>query len=187
MGIVLASGSPRRRSLLELLSPDFSCMRPDVDESLRIGENPRDYVSRLAITKASAIDAAGELILGADTTVTVDNKVLGKPEDRKEATRMLSMLSGRSHEVLTGVAARCDDVVESFVVSTSVTFATLSPGDISRYLDTEEPWDKAGAYAIQGRGGVFVLRIEGSYSSVVGLPLVETKALMADFGIGLEQ
>ena len=187
MRIVLASASPRRRSLLELLLTDFSCVKPDVDESLRAGESPRDYVSRLAITKASAVDAPGELILGADTTVTVDNEVLGKPKDRADATRMLSMLSGRSHDVLTGVAVRCGDVVDSCVVSTSVTFAKLSQRDISRYLDTEEPWDKAGAYAIQGLGGVFVLRIEGSYSSVVGLPLVETKALMVDFGAGLDQ
>ena len=183
MRIVLASGSPRRRSLLELLSTDFSCMTPDVDETLKIGETPRAYVSRLAITKASAVDAPGKIILGADTTVTVDNEVLGKPGDREDATRMLSMLSGRSHDVLTGVAVRCDDVVESCVVSTAVTFAKLSQRDISRYLDTEEPWDKAGAYAIQGRGGVFVLRIEGSYSSVVGLPLVETKALMVNLGL----
>ena len=187
MRIVLASGSPRRRSLLELLSPDFSCMNPDVDETPRVGETPRDYVARLAIAKASAVDAPGELILGADTTVTVDNVVLGKPEDREDATRMLSMLSGRSHDVLTGVAVRCDDVVKSCVVHTLVTFAKLSQRDIARYLDTEEPWDKAGAYAIQGRGGVFVLRIEGSYSSVVGLPLVETKALLVNFGMGLDQ
>ena len=181
MQIVLASGSPRRRSLLELLRPDFSCVAPDVDESRNEGETPRNYVARLAVMKASAVDAQGALILGADTTVTIENTVLGKPENHEDATRMLSLLSGQSHQVLTGVAARCDDTIESFVVTTIVTFDQLSQRDIASYLDTAEPWDKAGAYAIQGRGGVFVRQIEGSYSSVVGLPLTETKALIDKF------
>ena len=100
---------------------------------------------------------------------------------------MLSLLSGRSHHVLTGVAARCDEVIEICMVSTKVTFAQLSERAIASYLDTVEPWDKAGAYAIQGRGGVFVQSIEGSFSSVVGLPLAETKALIANFGVGLDR
>lgn len=186
MKVILASTSPRRRSLLELLLPDFTCEAPDVDERLKVEETPRSYVSRLAIMKAFAVEAPGALILGADTTVTVGASVLGKPRDREHATHMLSLLSGRSHEVLTAVAARCDDVIESCIVSTIVTFVELSPQNIAGYLDTPEPWDKAGAYAIQGRGGVFVQRIEGSYSSVVGLPLAETRALMASFGVGLD-
>lgn len=187
MQIILASGSPRRRTLLEFLEPNFTCVEPNVDESRTVGEAPKDYVMRLAVMKASAVDAKGALILGADTTVAIDDTVLGKPDDREDATRMLSLLSGRSHCVMTGVAARCDDVVEVCVVSTSVTFAQLSARGIARYLDTAEPWDKAGAYAIQGRGGVFVQSIEGSFSSVVGLPLAETKALMANFGVGLDR
>ncbi|MDG0992763.1 MAG: Maf family protein [Luminiphilus sp.] len=187
MKIVLASQSPRRRSLLELLISDFSCVNPDVDECLQVGETPAAYVSRLAIMKASAVDAPGGLILGADTAVTLADEIFGKPADRQDATRMLSLLSGQSHYVLTGVAARSDDAIRSCVVSTTVTFAQLSQRDIASYLDTEEPWDKAGAYGIQGQGGVFVQRVNGSYSSVVGLPLVETKALIAGFGVGLDR
>ncbi|MDA8772991.1 Maf family nucleotide pyrophosphatase [Luminiphilus sp.] len=181
MQIVLASGSPRRQSLLELLRPEFTCITPDVDESRNEGETPKNYVSRLAIMKASAVDAQGALVLGADTTVTINNNVLGKPEDYEDATHMLSLLSGQSHQVMTGVAARCGDAIESFVVTTTVTFVQLSKRDIASYLDTAEPWDKAGAYAIQGRGGVFVQQIQGSYSSVVGLPLAETKTLIDKF------
>jgi len=187
MQIILASSSPRRRTLFEFLEPNFTCIEPNVDESRTVGETPKDYVMRLAAMKASSVDAKGALILGADTTVTIGDTVLGKPDDREDATRMLSLLSGRSHHVLTSVAARCDDVIETCLVSTKVTFAQLSARAIACYLDTAEPWDKAGSYAIQGRGGVFVQSIEGSFSSVVGLPLAETKALIANFGVGLDR
>ena len=108
MQIILASSSPRRRTLFEFLESNFTCIEPNVDESRTVGETPKDYVMRLAAMKASSVDAKGALILGADTTVTIGDTVLGKPDDREDATRMLSLLSGRSHHVLTSVAARCD-------------------------------------------------------------------------------
>ena len=183
MKVVLASASPRRRELLSLLISDFSCRAPDIDESMRPGEPAGDYVARLAVEKSWAIDEPGAIVIGADTTVTVDGLILGKPSDHDHAAAMLQQLSGRWHEVLTGVSVRRGVHLISALAKTRVQFSELCAEDINRYLATDEPWDKAGAYAVQGRAGAFVRRIEGSYSAVVGLPLAETREALGHQGV----
>ncbi|MEM1178062.1 MAG: Maf family protein [Acidobacteriota bacterium] len=171
--LILASGSPRRRDLLAGLGlhPD---VRPvDIDESPRPGEDATTYVSRLAREKARERAEPGELILAADTVVALDGQLLGKPSDRDDAKRMLRSLSGRGHHVLTGVAVYepAADRLEVEVVSTAVHFNALSDDEIEWYVDGGEPMDKAGAYGIQGQAAIFIERLEGNYSNVVGLPL----------------
>jgi septum formation protein len=190
MRLVLASASPRRRELLESLglTPEVRPVR--ADESVLPGESPADYVRRLAAEKARAVAAAeGELVLAADTAVLAGGEVLGKPRDAMDAGRMLRTLSGTAHEVLTGVHARRAkpgaDAEAGAVVVTQVRFTTLTEAQIAWYVGTGEPLDKAGAYAIQGRGGAFVRSIRGSASNVVGLPLEETLALLARLGFRL--
>ncbi len=183
MEVVLASASPRRRELLGLLVRNFICMTPDLDEAVLPAEAPADYVARLAEAKARAVNAGSALVIAADTAVTIDGLILGKPADPADARAMLRKLSGRSHEVVTGLSVQSGECMENRVIRTQVEFTLLSDGDIEHYLGTDEPWDKAGAYAIQGRAGTFVKRIDGSYSSVVGLPLAETKRLLARFGV----
>ena len=175
-GLVLASGSPRRRELLAQLGIPFAVRAADVDEAPAPGERPRELVRRLAAAKAAAVD--GPLVLAADTIVEVDGALLGKPEDAEDARRMLGRLSGRSHHVHTGVAVRAGERAEIGLVTTTVTFVALAPSAVSWYLATGEPFDKAGAYAIQGAGGVFVESIQGSVSNVVGLPLTTTVDLL---------
>ena len=183
MKVVLASASPRRRELLSLLISDFSCRAPDIDESMRQGEPAGDYVARLAAQKSRAIDEPDAIVVGADTTVTVDGLILGKPSDHDHAAAMLQQLSGRWHEVFTGVSVRRGEHLISALAKTRVQFSELCAEDINRYLATDEPWDKAGAYAVQGRAGAFVRRIEGSYSAVVGLPLAETREALGHHGV----
>lgn len=183
MGVVLASASPRRRELLALLIREFRCQAPDLDETVEEGESPEDYVLRLALAKARAVGSQRDTVIAADTSVTLDGLILGKPTDYADAKQMLMSLSGRTHAVVTGLAVGQGDGLEGRVVKTRVQFAQLSESEIDRYLSTDEPWDKAGAYAIQGRAGAFVREIDGSYSSVVGLPLCETKELLAAFGV----
>jgi len=183
MMLVLASASPRRRELLQLLTTEFECIASDIDETPIIGERPEDYVIRIAIDKARACRAAGRLILAADTTVTIDGAILGKPSDKDDARTMLQRLSGREHWVHSAVAVRMGDTIRHRLVSTHVTFEPLTEQLIERYLATSEPWDKAGAYAVQGFAGCFVSRLEGSYSGVVGLPLLETRVLLESFGV----
>jgi septum formation protein len=186
--IVLASGSPRRRELLGHLRVPFRVIVPDVDESARPGEAPRDLVSRLASEKAAAVaagldgEAADTAVLAADTVVEVDGEVLGKPADEADARRMLRRLSGRSHRVHTGVALRCGARTAAETVTTIVTFVPLTSAMIEWYLATGEPFDKAGAYAIQGTGGVFVDTVRGSVSNVVGLPLTTVAHLLEAAG-----
>jgi septum formation protein len=175
-GLVLASGSPRRRELLEQLGLTFRIAAPDLDETPHPGERPTDLVRRLAAAKATAVD--GDPVIAADTTVEVDGEILGKPVDADDARRMLRRLSGRSHKVHTGVAVRAGARVEAEVVTTIVTFTALSPAVVEWYLGTGEPFDKAGAYAIQGHGGAFVETVRGSVSNVVGLPLTTTARLL---------
>lgn len=180
MRMILASRSERRAALLAQLGIDFEIMAADIDESLQAGEAPDAYVIRMAKGKAATVAGraeAGRIVLGADTTVVCDGATLAKPSDRDDARRMLRRLSGRTHRVYSGVAV-IGTTVDTALSVTEVTFGELDPAEIEAYVATEEPWDKAGAYAIQGRAARFVARIEGSYSGVVGLPLYETCRLL---------
>lgn len=174
--LVLASASPRRRELLSLLGLAFRVVAPDVDETPLDGERPAALVRRLAVAKATVVD--GAVVLAADTTVEVDGAILGKPDDAADARRMLGLLAGRSHEVHTGVAVRAGERLEVELVTTTVTFTPISPGALEWYVGTGEPMDKAGGYAIQGAGGVFVDAVHGSVSNVVGLPLATVTRLL---------
>ncbi len=171
LNLVLASGSPRRSELLRAAGIDFTVRVADVDEKVLPNELPRDYVVRLSREKAQAVAADGEIVLGADTTVVVLNEIIGKPVDAKDAERMLRLLSGKWHEVLTGVSLVNDGKTTSDVAVTRVKFAKLSDEEIGWYVASGEPMDKAGAYGIQGHASRFIERIEGSYSNVVGLPV----------------
>jgi septum formation protein len=183
--LILASSSPRRAELLRAAGIDFTVRAADVDETTWPNEPPRDYVVRLSREKARAVVRGDELALGADTTVVINGEIIGKPMDVKEAGRMLRALSGQWHEVLTGVTLARADRFVSAVSSTRVKFAELSDDEIKWYVSTGEPMDKAGAYAIQGRASLFVERIEGSYSNVVGLPLQLTYQLARRMGVDL--
>jgi septum formation protein len=179
--LVLASTSRRRLELLTLLGVPFIAAAPDVDETPHDGELPLDLVRRLAADKARSVD--GDLVLAADTVVEVDGEVFGKPVDADDARLMLRRLSGRTHRVHTAVVVRSGEQVEVEVVSTSVRFVPLSPEAIDWYVGTGEPFGKAGAYAIQGAGGVLVEGIDGSVSNVVGLPLATVVRLLGQQGI----
>ena len=168
-----------------MLVSEFDTASPEVDEAHRHGEEPHDYVARLAAAKAVHCAARSRLSLGADTTVCLGREILGKPADAEDAHRMLSMLSDTTHAVHTAVALASVETVQTVVVSTAVTFTHLSEEAINRFLMTDEPWDKAGGYGIQGYAGSFVARIESSYSAVVGLPLCETRALLVASGVTL--
>ncbi len=188
--LVLASGSPRRREMLDNLGVEFAVRPVDVDESPLDGESPEPYVLRLARAKALAgAPNEREIVLAADTIVALDGDLLGKPRDAADAGRMLERLSGRGHEVLTGVAvAGAPDgraALRAEVERTRVRFAELSPAEIEWYVRSGEPLDKAGAYAIQGLGALFVTRLEGNYSNVVGLPLPLTYRLLTEAGFNL--
>jgi len=187
--IYLASSSPRRRALLAQIGLRFRLLDVAVDETPLPGESPDAYVRRLALAKARVGQvAAGPVdarpVLGADTAVVADGRMLGKPHDRAHGIEMLRHLSGRSHEVLTAVAVA--GTHEAVRVSTScVTFRTLDRAECEAYWDSGEPGDKAGGYAIQGLAAIFVTRLEGSYSGVMGLPLYETADLLKEFGINI--
>jgi len=183
MRLILASSSPRRKELLSLLVTDFGTERPETDESQKPNELPERYVQRLATEKARACEKDGWAVLGADTVVTIGSQILGKPACPEEASDTLHLLSGRTHQVMTGVALLCGGRIHSTLTTTRVTFDHLSEDAIARYLLTDEPYDKAGAYGIQGYAGAFVRRIEGSYSAVVGLPLCETRELLLSVGV----
>jgi septum formation protein len=173
MHLTLASASPRRAELLAAAGFDFDVHPVEVDETPLPGEDPAAYVSRLALLKAQRCqcDRVGELVLAADTTVVVDGQLLAKPVDEAEARRMLRLLAGREHQVLTGVALRLGSRVLSAVEATGVRFVALGEAEIDWYVASGEPAGKAGAYAVQGLAARFVDRIEGSYSNVVGLPV----------------
>jgi septum formation protein len=178
--LILASASPRRREILTAAGFSFEVDPADVDESLAGEEAPEHYVDRVARLKAAAGARRhpGAIVLAADTIVVLDRAVLGKPRDRADATRMLRQLSGRSHLVMTGIAIAADGVVRTHVERTTVWFRRLTDEDIAWYVDSGEPMDKAGAYAIQGRAARFIPRIEGSYSNVVGLPVAPLAELL---------
>ncbi len=171
--LLLASASPRRAQLLKAAGIRFEARPSDVDETPRAGEPPDAYVKRLALEKAAAVAAQnpGRLVLGADTTVVVDDRILAKAEDPAEARAMLRQLAGRAHQVLTGVALVGPGLSAVDVAATTVEFAPMTSEDIDQYVATDEWRDKAGAYAVQGRAGRFVTRLEGSYTNVVGLPV----------------
>lgn len=184
VSLYLASGSPRRRELLTQLGLSFERLSNDVEERRHPGETAEQYVRRLARDKALAGVAVATLdlpVLGADTIVVLNNQVLEKPADADAAAAMLAMLSGKTHEVMTAVALADRQRTLECLVVTQVTFRTLTPEDIAGYVASGEPMDKAGAYGIQGLGGNFVRKINGSYHAVVGLPLVETAELFSHF------
>jgi septum formation protein len=184
--LVLASGSPRRHQLLSSVGVDFTAVAPDIDERPVDGEDPITYVERLAREKAVAVAVdPANIVVAADTTVALGRQILGKPADADDARRMLRDLSGRSHDVHTAVAVRVDGRVVSTVVTTRVSMTDLSDDDLDWYLGTGEPLDKAGAYALQEGGGLFVDRVEGSASNVVGLPLAVLAELLAAEGFPL--
>ncbi len=183
MPLILASGSPRRLTLLQELGLEPLVVPADIDETPQPGEDAASYVERLAIEKGAAVLSGADadaVIVSADTMVVLDGELLGKPVDDADAAAMLRRLSGRTHEVMTGVAVRRGDEVDSFVETTIVHFAELTDDDIAWYVATREPADKAGAYGMQGRGGAFVVSIEGSYDNVIGLPRHRLRPLIAD-------
>lgn len=186
--LYLASASPRRRELLAQVGLVPEILVQDIDETQRAGEAPEAYVTRLAREKAQAAlrDARRRLplpVIAADTTVVCAGEVLGKPATFDEARRMLRLLSGRTHQVLTAVAVMQQDECEAALVVTQVRFRVLDDSEIEAYWATGEPRDKAGAYGIQGLGAMFISRIDGSYSGVMGLPLFETLQLLRRFGV----
>jgi len=187
-GIVLASASPRRRELLAQVGLNAESIPADVDETVLPGEAAQDHVVRLSAAKAMAVarrpEVAGRWFIGSDTVVVRDGCILGKPADAAEAATMLRSLSGRSHEVVSGYAVfdRSRSQTLSGAVVTRVWFKALTEQEIAGYLATGEPFDKAGAYAIQGLGAFMVPRIEGSYPNVVGLPLCEVLAALEQLG-----
>jgi septum formation protein len=183
-GLVLASESPRRREILRSSGFVFEAVSPDIEEYPREGEAARDMSLRLACGKAAAVSGRvpGAWVIGADTVVDVDGHPFSKPRDRNDAVRMLRILNGRSHLVHTGTALARNSVVRvSFVETTKVTFGVLSEGEVIAFAESGEGDDKAGAYAIQGRGALLVEKIEGCYYNVVGLPVYRLKKLLEEF------
>ena len=191
--LILASQSPRRKSLLAQLGYQFTIQAADIDESVLFDEKPQDYVVRLAQEKAQVIFATlskqqqkHAIVLGSDTCVVIDDDILGKPTDEAECIATLTRLGNRQHQVLTAIAIiRQTNSIKTMsqLVTTQVNFKALTLDEITSYWHTGEPCDKAGAYAIQGLGGQFISTINGSYSAVVGLPLCETAQLLAQAGL----
>jgi septum formation protein len=187
MKLILASASPRRAQILHDAGLSFSVVSSAIDETPYAGETPQQVVQRLADAKADLVAARAvgpAIIIAADTVVVLEGQILGKPRSTDDARRMLQLFSGRTHSVITGVSLlRLPEIRRrQFVETTLVHFAALSSDEISRYLATEEPYDKAGAYAIQGRAGRYIPRIEGCYFNIVGLPLAHTLAALHDLG-----
>jgi septum formation protein len=187
-GITLASASARRSALLHQIGVRHRIVPADIDEAEKPGEHPADYVARLAAGKANAVAAAAggrsaEPVLAADTTVALGDRIFGKPEGKAGCVEMLTALAGRTHEVFTAVALWHEGGLAQALSRSLVTFRAIAPEECRRYWDSGEPAGKAGAYAIQGRGAVFVQRLEGSFSGVMGLPLFETAALLDAAGI----
>ncbi|MEX2655285.1 MAG: Maf family protein [Acidimicrobiia bacterium] len=183
MDLILASGSPRRATLLDSIGLTFRVVIPDVDESRLPDEEPDHYVERVARLKASVVDEPDAVVIAADTTVVHDGRVLGKPEHPGEARTMLSRLSGDSHVVFTGVAVSAGGSMSSMVDRSLVRLVEMTDNEIDRYVATGEPMDKAGAYALQGVGGMFVASVEGSASNVIGLPLHIAALLLRAHGL----
>lgn len=188
MNIILASQSPRRKELLGHLVKNFDQQSADIDESVLTGESPKDYVERLSVQKAATIfneivSPENTAVIGSDTTVVKDGRIMGKPADLADCTSMLMALSGSSHQVLTAFSIVTKAKTITKTVTTEVNFVTLNESKIAKYWQTNEPQDKAGAYAIQGIGGQFVKSINGSVSAVVGLPLAELAEALEEIGV----
>lgn len=187
MKIILASGSPRRRELLRELGLNFEVYKPEVDETRKPDELPEELCFRLSRMKA--LNAAkifeNSIIISADTIVVINSDILGKPKNCEDAFRMLSELQGKWHEVLTGISVSMNDKIISYVEHTRVKFKALTEAEILEYLETGESDDKAGAYAIQGKGALLIERIDGDFYNVVGLPLCVLGKMLADFGIDI--
>ena len=184
--LILASSSPRRADYLRLLGVDFLSVSPDVDEAVLEDELPRDYVMRLALSKAESVrdsQASGSAVLAADTAVSLGSKIFGKPVDQTAGRDMLMQLSGRTHQVYTAVVVCRDDWVGKVCVDASVTFDALTDHQQACYWASGEGADKAGGYGIQGLAGTFVSELTGSYSAVVGLPMNETRQLLDQAGV----
>lgn len=184
--LYLASASPRRRELLEQIGVPVRLVRCAVDEQPLADESAESYVQRVTRDKVQAgvaLAPAGAVVLAADTAVVLDGTILGKPRDRDDALRTLRALSGREHQVMTAVAVARGEEVQVRLVISRVRFRPLAEAELAAYWDTGEPQDKAGSYGIQGLAAVFVAHLEGSYSAVVGLPLMETAELLDRFGI----
>ena len=186
--IILASSSPRRKELLKKLIKNFKVFPVDIPERVKKGESAARYAKRLAVEKAEEAKGhlgGGALVIGADTVVAIGKKILGKPIDKNDARRMLKLLSGKTHTVTTAFcmldAGSAEKIVRS--VKTKVDFRRLKKGEIEDYIKTDEPFDKAGAYAAQGGGSRFIKKIEGSYTNVVGLPVEELKEALKAFGL----
>ncbi|NQZ54013.1 MAG: septum formation inhibitor Maf [Piscirickettsiaceae bacterium] len=189
--LYLASNSPRRRELLTQIGVDFSVISVDVDESSLRGEMPVEYVQRVALAKARAgwqgVGKQNNLpVLGADTSVVLEDIIFGKPRDESDARTMLEKLSGRSHQVMTAVAVVLGEQEWCELSVSTVTFATLTKANIDWYVSTNEGVDKAGSYAVQGLAALFIEKIQGSYSGVMGLPLRETGLLLTDIAGQIE-
>ena len=180
--LILASGSPRRAALLDGLGIQFAVEKPNVDESRLPDEPPRVMVERLARLKCRSVNGPTP-ILAADTIVVFDGHILGKPRDSADALRMLHLLSGNTHEVMTGFCLRSGESFYSEVVTSIVEFRSLGASEIQEYINSGEPMDKAGAYAIQGKAGLWVEKLAGSLTNVIGLPMKEVWAAMANLGI----
>jgi septum formation protein len=183
--VVLASGSPRRRQLLQLIGIEHDVVPSNIDETMRPRETPRRHAERLAREKASVIAKRepDRITIGADTIVVINRKVLGKPADAEDARRMLSMLSGREHTVITAVAVARGRKLRSAVEEVRVKFRRLREDEIDAYIATGEPMDKAGAYGIQGYGATIVECVDGDYFAVMGLPLARLVTLLKDLGV----
>ena len=184
--LILASGSPRRRELLEQIGVAHRALPVDIDESTRPDESPEDFVRRLALEKAQAgwaRDDSDLPVLGSDTVVVFEGHIMGKPRDRDDGLAMLARLAGQTHRVLTAVALVKAEHHEVVLSESLVSFRPMAEAETTAYWETGEPADKAGAYAIQGLGAMFIERLEGSFSGVMGLPVFETAGLLARFGI----
>ena len=181
--IILASASPRRKELMELAGYDFEVLCADIVEVVPEEAMPQEVVMSLALQKAQAVAAEHKeaVVIGSDTVVALDGKILGKPHSEQEACEMLRSLSGRTHKVFTGVAIVCGGKVKNFFDETDVEFYSLGDDEIKKYVATGEPTDKAGAYGIQGKGSVLVKRINGDFFSVMGLPIAKLYREMSDF------
>jgi septum formation protein len=183
--VILASSSPRRHELLQLIGIPHQVRPGEVDETHNVGEKPPEYAERLAQSKAQAVAKTDSdaIVIGADTIVVANGEIMGKPRDPDDAARMLSILQGRSHTVITAVAVSCDGRTESDVEHVEVTFRALDSDEIAAYIETGEPMDKAGAYGIQGYGATIVRRIDGDYFAVMGLSLVLLVELLEKVGV----
>jgi septum formation protein len=184
---ILASASPRRQELLRSVGLKFKIIPAHVDENYSAGESPRQHVQRLSIDKAMVIAKKypEAWVLGADTIVVIDGMILGKPENKTQAQKMLQKLSGREHKVFTGftIAHLAAKIYKTKVIQSAVRFKTLSPKEMDWYVSCDEPYDKAGGYAVQGKGACFIQSIRGSYTNVIGLPLCEVLEALKIFGM----